>query len=148
MLDRRPIQLLLCLADPADIASVAKYVKRPTYFGGPTCTWRSTDSGLISFAGLYPDGWNHSNGLGVISGIPQKISLRARVHWLPGPDATLPNRLTVSMGNQRSEIVLENGLAKDLELELPEKGFAYLSSSTTREASEIWSSTDPRVLGF
>lgn len=148
MLAGRPGEALLCLADPADRDAVAEFVKRPTYNSAHAYTWRSTDAGLVSFCGLYPDGWNHGNQLGVVSGIACDVSVRARVSWLPEPGADVENRLLVSVGDRRSEIVLRDDTSQDLEIELSGNGIAYLWSSTTREASDIWSNTDPRVLGF
>ncbi len=139
---------LLCLGNPVDAAAVAEYVKRPTYNASHACTWRGTDAGLISFSGLYPDGWNHGNALGVVSGISEKVSIRARVAWWPGPDAAVENHIVASVGDDRTEIILRDETARDLEIELPGKGLAHLWSSATREASDIWSTPDPRVLGF
>lgn len=141
------LEELLCVSSAEQVAQLQAHEKPAdhcVYHAGSTF---ESPHGSLALLGRHPDGWNHGNTFGLVSGINERVVLKAELSsWRP-PESSEINHLLVAAGNRHFEYEL-GAEPLSLVLDLPARGCAFMICSSVRKASEIRSNEDPREVGF
>ncbi len=138
---------LLCVASKAHVERLQEHEKPANYCVYHAGATIESPHGSLALLGRHPDGWNQGNTLGVLSGINERIVLKAELSsWRP-PESSEVNHVLLAAGNRHFEYELGDEPVS-IALDLPARGSAFLICSTVRKASEIWPNDDPREVGF